>query len=150
LAGRSVDRRRREHQSGSIGDDLLCPSHLGSVHDGLRAGKRANGDCRASDLFRGHGIGCANLYAIAQTLAGPRASGKWVGVQNAIGNLAGIVAPVLTGALIDWTGRYSVGFLVAGAIAMSGAGAWLLLVRRVAPIAWSATGQNNAIAEARL
>jgi len=83
------------------------------------------------------GLGGCNLYVIAQTLAGPRASGKWVGVQNAIGNLAGIVAPVITGALIDWTGRYSVGFLVAGAIALSGAGAWLLLVRRVAPIAWT-------------
>jgi nitrate/nitrite transporter NarK len=83
------------------------------------------------------GLGGCNLYVIAQTLAGPRASGKWVGVQNAIGNLAGILAPVITGALIDWTGRYSVGFLVAGAIAVSGAGAWLLLVRRVAPIAWS-------------
>lgn len=94
------------------------------------------------------GLGGCNLYAIAQTLAGPRASGKWVGVQNAIGNLAGIVAPVITGALIDWTGRYSVAFLVAGAIALSGAGAWLLLVRRVAPIAWSAAAQDHAIGSA--
>ena len=91
------------------------------------------------------GLGGCNLYVIAQTLAGPRAAGKWVGVQNAIGNLAGIVAPVATGALIDWTGRYSAGFLAAGAIAACGAGAWLLLVRRVAPLAWSATEQNNAI-----
>ena len=94
------------------------------------------------------GLGGCNLYVIAQTLAGPRAAGKWVGVQNAIGNLAGIVAPVATGALIDWTGRYSAGFLAAGAIAASGAGAWLLLVRRVAPIAWCAAEQNNAIASA--
>jgi MFS family permease len=94
------------------------------------------------------GLGGCNVYVIAQTLAGPRASGKWVGVQNAIGNLSGIVGPIATGALIDWTGRYSAGFLVAGAIGMSGAGAWLLLVRRVAPIAWSAPGQNDAISSA--
>src|SRR5215469_9054781 len=94
------------------------------------------------------GLGGCNLYAIAQTLAGPRATGKWVGVQNAIGNLAGIVAPVATGALIDWTGQYSVGFLAAGAIAACGAGAWLLLVRPVAPIDWCATGQNDAIVSA--
>jgi MFS family permease len=92
------------------------------------------------------GLSGCNLYVIGQTLAGPRASGKWIGIQNAIGNLAGIVAPMATGALIDWTGRYSVGFLVAGAIALSGAAAWLLLVRHVAPIAWSATEKNNAIA----
>ncbi len=94
------------------------------------------------------GLGGCNLYTIAQTLAGPRAAGKWVGVQNAIGNLAGIVAPVATGALIDWTGRYSVAFLVTGAVSICGAAAWLLLVRRVAPIAWSTTEQNNGIASA--
>jgi len=83
------------------------------------------------------GLGGGNLYAIAQTLAGPRASSEWVGVQNAIGNLAGILAPIITGALIDFTGRYNAGFLAAGAIALAGAGAWLLLVRRVAPIVWA-------------
>lgn len=92
------------------------------------------------------GVGGVNLYAIAQTLAGPRAAGKWVGIQNAIGNLAGIVAPVVTGALIDWTGRYSMGFLVAAAVSVGGAGAWLLLVRRVVPIAWSAIEQKGVAA----
>lgn len=94
------------------------------------------------------GLGGCNVYAIAQTLAGPRAAGKWVAVQNAIGNLSGIVGPVVTGALIDWTGRYSAGFLVAGAIGAFGAAAWLLLVRRVEPIAWSAAEKKNAISSA--
>lgn len=84
------------------------------------------------------GLGGGNLYAIAQTLAGRQAAGEWVGIQNAIGNLAGILAPVVTGALIDFTGRYSAGFLAAGAIAMLGVGAWLLMVRRVAPVGWAA------------
>ena len=94
------------------------------------------------------GLISPNLYAIAQTLAGPRASGKWVGVQNAIGNLAGIVAPIVTGALIDWTGRYNIAFLVTGGVAMAGAGSWLLLVRRVEPIAWSAIKPKDAAAVA--
>jgi MFS family permease len=93
------------------------------------------------------GLGGCNLYVIGQTLAGPRAAGKWVGVQNAIGNLSGIVGPVLTGALIDWTGRYSIAFLAAGAIGLTGAAAWLLLVRRIEPIAWPAP-EHNAIASA--
>jgi MFS family permease len=94
------------------------------------------------------GLGGPNLYAIAQTLAGPRASGKWVGFQNAIGNLAGIVAPVVTGELIDWTGLYTMGFLVAGGIAIGGLGAWLFLVRRVEPVTWSAIDLNGAVATA--
>ena len=31
-----------------------------------------------------------NLYAVAQMFAGPRASGTWVGFQNALGNVSGI------------------------------------------------------------
>jgi len=96
------------------------------------------------------GLAGCNIYAVAQTLAGPRAAGKWVAIQNAIGNLAGILGPIVTGALIDWTGQYRVAFLVAGVIALSGAAAWLLIVRRVTPVAWSATGQDNAIAPLRL
>jgi nitrate/nitrite transporter NarK len=94
------------------------------------------------------GLGGFNLYTIAQTLAGPRAAGKWMGIQNAIGNLAGMVAPVVTGMLVDWTGRYTLGFLVAGAVGMAGAGSWFLLVRRVEPIAWSAMEPKIAAAPA--
>lgn len=86
------------------------------------------------------GLSGFNVYAIGQTLAGPKAAGKWIGIQNAIGNLAGIVAPIITGVLIDWTGKYTLGFLVAGLVALIGACSWIFLVRRVEPMAWS---QNN-------
>jgi MFS family permease len=88
------------------------------------------------------GMGSLNLFAIAQTLAGPRAAGKWIGIQNAIGNLAGITAPVVTGKLIDWTGRYSMGFVLSGVVALVGAGSWYFLVRRVQPIGWSGLEQK--------
>ncbi len=45
-----------------------------------------------------------NLYAVAQMFAGPRASGTWVGVQNAIGNLSGIVGPIVTGIVVQRAG----------------------------------------------
>ena len=83
------------------------------------------------------GLGSFNLFAIGQTLAGPRAAGKWIGVQNAIGNISGIVAPVATGVLIDWTGQYSMGFLLAGLVALIGACSWMFLVRRAEPLVWS-------------
>src|ERR1044072_8609000 len=41
------------------------------------------------------------LWSITQTIAGPLAAGKWVGLQNCIGNLAGWVAPWLTGVVLD-------------------------------------------------
>lgn len=44
--------------------------------------------------------------------------------------------------LTDSTGRYNVGFLVAGMVALAGAGSWYLLVRRVEPSAWSTIEQK--------
>ncbi|HVC01733.1 MAG TPA: MFS transporter [Steroidobacteraceae bacterium] len=82
------------------------------------------------------GLAAFNIYAIGQTLAGPRAAGKWIGIQNGIGNISGIVAPIITGALIDWTGRYQAAFLVAGGMAIVGACSWLFVVRRAAPLGW--------------
>ena len=39
------------------------------------------------------GIYTSNLFAITQSLAGPRAAGKWTSFQNGFGNLAGVLAP---------------------------------------------------------
>src|SRR5262249_51292528 len=51
----------------------------------------------------GLGTGNANFWAFTQTLAGPRAVGRWAGLQNGFGNLAGIIGPALTGFTVDWT-----------------------------------------------
>ena len=64
-----------------------------------------------------------NLYAIAQMFAGPRASGTWVGVQNAIGNLSGIVGPIVTGIVVERAG-YNSAFVLTAAIAAIGAAWW--------------------------
>lgn len=59
--------------------------------------------------------------AITQTLAGPRAGGKWTSVQNGFGNLAGVAGPWLTGWVVQQTDRFYLAFLVAAAIALTGA-----------------------------
>ena len=84
-----------------------------------------------------NGLAGLNFYAIGQTLAGPRAAGKWVGVQNALGSSSGIVAPILTGMIIDHTGKFSLAFVAAAVIGVVGLLAWIFLVRRVEPIDWS-------------
>jgi MFS family permease len=82
------------------------------------------------------GINTTALYATAQTLAGPEAAGRWMGVQNFFGNLAGIAAPVLTGAVVDRTGAFSLGFLIAAVLALVGIIAYGLIVRQIEPIDW--------------
>lgn len=82
----------------------------------------------------GTGLGTVNLYAVAQIFAGQRASGTWVGVQNAIGNVAGIVGPVVTGVFIDLTGSYSDGFWLAAAVACGGALWWWFVLPPIRPL----------------
>ncbi|MGO9124491.1 MAG: MFS transporter [Terriglobales bacterium] len=83
------------------------------------------------------GIGISNGWAITQTLAGPLAAGRWTGVQNFIGNLAGWVAPVLTGFLVDRTGRFYWPFCICAAVSWVGALSWMFVVDRVEQVDWS-------------
>jgi MFS family permease len=71
-----------------------------------------------------------NLYAVAQMFAGPRASGTWVGFQNAIGNVSGIVGPIVTGIVVQRAG-YDSAFVLTAAIALVGAVWWAVAVPRI-------------------
>lgn len=82
-------------------------------------------------------IGPSN-YALGQTLAGPHAAGKWMGFQNGVGNVAGIVCPLITGWIVDKTGSFSSAFVVAAGMATVGILCWCVIVRRVEPLVWKA------------
>ena len=72
-----------------------------------------------------------NIYAVAQMFAGPRATGTWIGVQNAIGNaFSGILGPIITGVIIDAAG-YSGAFYVAVAVAAAGGIWWIVGVPKI-------------------
>jgi len=78
----------------------------------------------------GSALGSTNLYAIAQMFAGPRASGTWVGVQNAVGNFSGIIGPIATGIIVQRTG-YDSAFYLTAAVAGVGAIWWAIAVPRI-------------------
>jgi MFS family permease len=82
------------------------------------------------------GICSSNIWAISQTLAGPYAAGRWTGVQNGSGNLAGIVAPALTGFILDRTGHFEWPFALAALVALVGASSWLFIVGPVREVTW--------------
>ena len=82
------------------------------------------------------GMGSPNIYAISQTLAGPAAAGKWIGIQNSLANIAGMVAPVITGYIVDHTGHFSGAFLVAALMSLTGIVAYGGIVRKVDALRW--------------
>ncbi len=77
------------------------------------------------------------LFTILQTLAGPRAAGQWMGLQNFFGNLAGILGPIVTGLIVDHSGSFNWAFIVAGAISATAALAFGVIVHRIEPLDWS-------------
>ena len=84
------------------------------------------------------GMGTSNLWSVTQTLAGPATSGKWTGLQNFTGNLAGWIAPTLIGLIVQRTGNFFWVFVITSCVTLLGAAAWVFVVGPVKPVAWPA------------
>ncbi len=85
----------------------------------------------------GTGLLGTQVWAIVQTLAGTHAVGRWTGIQNGIGNMAGVIAPALTGILVDRTGNFTVPFTIAAITAYVSAFVWVFAVGPVLPVDWA-------------
>jgi ACS family D-galactonate transporter-like MFS transporter len=78
----------------------------------------------------------ASVFPITQTLAGPRASGRWTGLQCAFGNTSGAVASAVTGITVDATGHFVWAFAVAATLCVLSALCWIVLVCPIEPVVW--------------
>ena len=83
-----------------------------------------------------NGLGAFSVFSIGQTIAGPRCSGKWIGIQNGVAGMSGVIGPLLTGWSIDQTGNYRVAFLIAAGVVVLGMVCWGVVVRKVEPLEW--------------
>ena len=83
------------------------------------------------------GLCASNLWTITQTLAGAHTAGKWTGLENFCGNLAGVTAPAIAGLILERTGHFFWTFAITGVVTLLGAASWIFLVGPVKPIAWS-------------
>jgi MFS family permease len=85
----------------------------------------------------GLGMCTSNLWSVTQTLAGPATSGKWTGLQNFTGNLAGWITPALIGLIVQRTGNFFWVFVITSVVTVLGAAAWIFVVGPIKPVAWS-------------
>jgi MFS transporter, ACS family, D-galactonate transporter len=84
----------------------------------------------------GLGTGNASIWAFTQTLAGPQAVGRWAGLQNGFGNLAGVIGPALTGLTVDWTGHFQLAIEITAGVCLLGVLVWLFLVGEFRQVNW--------------
>jgi MFS transporter, ACS family, D-galactonate transporter len=74
------------------------------------------------------GLATGNLLVILQSCAPRDEIGLWTGVYNFVGNIAGILSPLITGFLIEKTGSYTPPFvLAAGLIALGPLAFWTVV-----------------------
>lgn len=86
------------------------------------------------ELFMG--FSSPGYFGIPQIIAGPTAAARWVGIQNAFGNLPGVIALFAAGLLTDATGDYVTAFVVAGVVNLVGFVGWIIILPRIEPIRW--------------
>ena len=82
------------------------------------------------------GMCSPNLWTMTQILAGAQTAGRWAGLENFCGNLAGILGPLLVGVIVDKTGEFFWAFAMTSAVSLLGAAGYVFVVDRVEPVAW--------------
>ena len=83
------------------------------------------------------GLFSSNHWALTQTLAGPEAAGKWTGIQNCLGNFAGVLAPWLTGSILFGTHSFFAAFAVACGILLVGMTGYWFVIGHTGRVHWS-------------
>lgn len=81
----------------------------------------------------------SNHWALTQHLAGAQASGKWTGVQNCMGNFAGVIAPYVSGLTLQRTHSFLPGFATASAVLLVGVLGYSLVIGTPSPVTWRAS-----------
>ena len=83
-----------------------------------------------------YGIFASSHWAITQRIAGPEAAGKWSGLQNCFANFAGVIAPAVTGFVVDFTGQFFWAFAVSSIVAFTGAAVYAFFLGPIEPVKW--------------
>jgi len=122
---------RRGGQPAAVKRRLCVVAELGSVA-GIAAIALAGGPAQllAALVVTGVFLGClpTMVYALGQIHAGARDAAGWIGVQNAIGSVSGIIGPIVTGVIVDATGSFAGAFAFAALVSATGAAVFAFLV----------------------
>ena len=137
--GWAIDRHIRRGGSASFAYKLvMVVAHAGAVPCmlGMALGSQNVAVAAMFGFQVLMGASSPGVYAMSQILAGPRASGRWVGIQNSVGNMSGIISPWLTGFIVDRTGHFTLAFIACAVMSLVGIIGWIGMIPRLAPIPW--------------
>ena len=79
------------------------------------------------------GLSSADALVIIQDCAPPGEVGAWAGAGNFVGNLGGVLSPLVAGILISRTGSYFPGFALAALVLVAGVLPYCFIVAELKP-----------------
>ncbi len=151
LAGWIIDGLVRKGQANLAYKSVMIAAHAGTVACmlciALASQPWAIGAIFVYQILSG--ISSPGAFAMSQILAGPTASARWVGIQNACGNLAGVIAPAVTGFLVEESQHFTGAFVLAAVVSVLGLGGWVWMVPKLAPLPWAQLGAARDAPAAR-
>jgi MFS family permease len=139
VTGWAIDRYIRRRGSANFAYKLvMVVAHAGAVPCmlGMALGSQTIAVASMFGFQVLMGASSPGVYAMSQILAGPHASGRWVGIQNSVGNVSGIISPWLTGFIVYRTGHFTLAFIACAVMSLVGIIGWIGLIPRLAPIPW--------------
>ena len=77
------------------------------------------------------GIGCGSLISFPKICAREEEVALWTGIMNAAGNVGGVLAPLITGVVVQRTGSYVPAFLTVSIVLVLGIFAYTVVVPSV-------------------
>jgi len=142
IAGWAIDRVARSGRANLAYKAVMVAAHAGTVACMLSIALAARPWALAAIFIYQvlSGMSSPGVFAMSQILAGPAASARWVGIQNACGNFAGVIAPALTGLLVEETQHFTAAFLLAAVVSLLGLVGWVWMIPRLSPLAWMQLG----------
>ena len=75
----------------------------------------------------GIGVASANYWALSEAICAPEYTGRIIGYQNTVANIAGISAPILTGWLVREAHSYTMAIVISGVALLIAAGSFFLV-----------------------
>jgi MFS family permease len=136
---------RRGHDPGRIRQKFLCIGLLGCCSLVLPAVLIKQELLSNSLLVLASismGAWSSNHWALTQRLSGPAAAGKWTGLQNCLGNFAGVVGAWITGIVLETTHSFLDAFAIACGVLIVGVLAYWFVVGTPTPEAWDGQLDN--------
>lgn len=78
----------------------------------------------------------SNHWALTQRLAGAEGACKWTGIQNCIGNFAGVIAPYVSGLTFEHTHSFFAAFAIACMVLVMGVFGYWFVIGTPRQISW--------------